>query len=100
VLQISSYWQPGTPITLDLAPGTDLLAALLKAKATSRRSGANELAALMPSAAGRRLGAAGRRVAAPGGRGQSNKALASGWPTGWRAGHWCPWAPRATARPR
>jgi predicted Rossmann fold flavoprotein len=49
VLQISSYWQPGTPITLDLAPGTDLLAALLKAKATSRRRAANELAALMPS---------------------------------------------------
>ncbi len=49
VLQISSYWQPGTPIHLDLAPGTDLLAALMKAKATSRRRVANELAALMPS---------------------------------------------------
>jgi len=48
VLQISSYWQPGTPITLDLAPGTDLLAALMKAKATSRRRVASELAALMP----------------------------------------------------
>ena len=33
VLQISSYWQPGTPIHLDLAPGTDLLASLMKAKA-------------------------------------------------------------------
>ena len=49
VLQISSYWQPGTPIHLDLAPGTDLLAALMKAKVTSRRRVANELAALMPS---------------------------------------------------
>ncbi len=49
VLQISSYWQPGTPIRLDLAPGTDLGSALTKAKATSRRLIANELAALVPS---------------------------------------------------
>jgi predicted flavoprotein YhiN len=49
VLQISSYWQPGTPIVLDLAPGTDLLAALTRAKATSRRRVVNELATLMPS---------------------------------------------------
>ncbi len=49
VLQISSYWQPGTPITLDLAPATDLLAVLTQAKATSRRRVAGELAALMPS---------------------------------------------------
>lgn len=49
VLQISSYWQPGTPITLDLAPGTDLLAMLTQAKATSRRRVASELATLMPS---------------------------------------------------
>ena len=49
VLQISSYWQPGTTIQLDLAPGTDLAAALLRAKATSRRRVANELATLMPS---------------------------------------------------
>jgi hypothetical protein len=49
VLQISSYWQPGTPITLDLAHGVDLLAVLTQAKATSRRRVASELAALMPS---------------------------------------------------
>jgi hypothetical protein len=49
VLQISSYWQPGTPIHVDLAPGTDLPDALTKAKATSRRRVANELATLMPS---------------------------------------------------
>jgi len=48
VLQISSYWQPGTPISLDLAPGTDVLSALTTAKATSRRLIANELAALVP----------------------------------------------------
>jgi predicted Rossmann fold flavoprotein len=49
VLQISSYWQPGTPISLDLAPGADLLAALTKAKAASRRLVVNELAGLVPS---------------------------------------------------
>jgi predicted Rossmann fold flavoprotein len=49
VLQISSYWQPGTPIQLDLAPGTDLPAALAKAKANSRRRIANELSTLMPA---------------------------------------------------
>lgn len=48
VLQISSYWQPGTPIVVDLAPGTDLMAALNQAKASSRRKVANELATLMP----------------------------------------------------
>ena len=48
VLQISSYWQPGTPIHVDLAPGTDLSAWLMKAKASSRRRVANELATLMP----------------------------------------------------
>ncbi len=49
VLQISSYWQPGTPIGLDLAPGTDLAAALSLAKAKSRRLIVNELASLVPS---------------------------------------------------
>jgi predicted Rossmann fold flavoprotein len=28
VLQISSYWKPGAPLTLDFAPGTDVAAAL------------------------------------------------------------------------
>ena len=49
VLQISSYWREGTPIRLDLAPDTDLPAQLLRAKATSRKLIANELAALVPS---------------------------------------------------
>ena len=49
VLQISSYWQPGTTIEVNLAPDTDLLAALTTAKAASRRLIANELAALLPS---------------------------------------------------
>ncbi len=49
VLQISSYWREGTPIRLDLAPGTDLPLALARAKATSRKLIANELAGLVPS---------------------------------------------------
>ncbi|MBP6395623.1 MAG: aminoacetone oxidase family FAD-binding enzyme, partial [Giesbergeria sp.] len=33
VLQISSYWQEGTPLSIDLAPGVDVAAALALAKA-------------------------------------------------------------------
>ena len=49
VLQISSYWQAGTPLRLNLAPGIDLPAALALAKATSRKLLANELATLVPN---------------------------------------------------
>ncbi len=49
VLQISSYWEPGTPLAIDLAPGTDLPGALAQAKARSKKLIANELATLVPS---------------------------------------------------
>jgi len=49
VLQISSYWQSGTPVRMDLAPGQDLSGALLQAKAHSRKRIANELAAHVPA---------------------------------------------------
>jgi len=49
VLQISSYWQEGTPLTIDFAPGTEVAAALSSAKARSRKRIANELATLVPS---------------------------------------------------
>ncbi len=49
VLQISSYWQPGTPIAIDLAPAEDLAAQLLDAKARSRKLIANELAGKVPA---------------------------------------------------
>jgi predicted Rossmann fold flavoprotein len=49
VLQISSYWREGSPIRLNLAPDTDLPAALARAKASSRKRIANELAQLVPS---------------------------------------------------
>ncbi|MEY4756657.1 MAG: hypothetical protein RJA34_1555 [Pseudomonadota bacterium] len=49
VLQISSYWQPGTPIRLNLAPGCDLLAKLQYAKQASRKLIINELSGLVPA---------------------------------------------------
>jgi predicted Rossmann fold flavoprotein len=48
VLQISSFWHPGNPVRIDLAPGHDLNAELLLAKRTSRRKLGNELAELIP----------------------------------------------------
>ena len=49
VLQISSYWQPGTPIRLNLAPDAEVAELLNRAKASSRKLIANELASLVPS---------------------------------------------------
>jgi predicted Rossmann fold flavoprotein len=49
VLQISSYWREGRAIRIDLAPDVDIHAELLRAKATSRKLIANELAAFVPS---------------------------------------------------
>ncbi len=49
VLQISSYWSAGAAIRLDLAPGHDLPQALARAKASSRRLVANELATFVPA---------------------------------------------------
>src|SRR5690606_5601756 len=48
VLQISSYWQPGTPITLNLSPEIDLAEALLQAKPGSRQQAGTVLAGLLP----------------------------------------------------
>ncbi|WP_411885415.1 NAD(P)/FAD-dependent oxidoreductase [Polaromonas sp. YR568] len=49
VLQISSFWREGQPIRINLAPGVDLPKLLLRAKATSKKLIANELATLVPS---------------------------------------------------
>jgi predicted Rossmann fold flavoprotein len=48
VLQISSYWTPGTPLRLDLVPGESLMERLVQAKSGSRRKLATELAHLLP----------------------------------------------------
>ncbi|MEH0165479.1 NAD(P)/FAD-dependent oxidoreductase [Roseateles microcysteis] len=49
ILQISSFWTEGQDLQLDLAPETDLAAALRDLKANSRRHLGNELATLLPS---------------------------------------------------
>ena len=49
VLQISSYWRPGQAIAIDLAPGIELQEELSRAKATSRKLIANEVATFVPS---------------------------------------------------
>ncbi|HQS33519.1 NAD(P)/FAD-dependent oxidoreductase [Polaromonas sp.] len=49
VLQISSYWREGQSVRMNLAPGQDLPAALLRAKASSKKLIANELASVVPS---------------------------------------------------
>ena len=48
ILQISSFWQPGSPLRIDLAPGVDLETMLTAAKQQSRRKLGNALAELMP----------------------------------------------------
>jgi predicted Rossmann fold flavoprotein len=49
VLQISSYWQDGATIRLNLAPEVDLPARLQEAKLRSKKLLGNELATLVPS---------------------------------------------------
>jgi predicted Rossmann fold flavoprotein len=49
VLQISSYWKPGAPLTLDFAPGVEIGDALREAKARSKKRIANELAQWVPA---------------------------------------------------
>ena len=48
VLQVSSFWREGQPVRINLAPGTDLTALLLRAKASSKKLIANELSSLVP----------------------------------------------------
>jgi len=48
ILQISSYWQPGQAISLDLAPGQSMSDQLLEAKAGSRQQLGNLLGTLWP----------------------------------------------------
>jgi len=48
ILQISSFWNPGEPIRLDLAPGRDLDDELVAAKPGSRQQLETVLAALWP----------------------------------------------------
>ncbi|WP_444633002.1 NAD(P)/FAD-dependent oxidoreductase [Cupriavidus oxalaticus] len=49
VLQISSYWKPGTPIAIDLFDGEDAAAWLLEQKSGSRKHLGNLLAQRLPA---------------------------------------------------
>ena len=48
VLQISSFWRAGHSLRVNLAPGQDLSQTLLRAKASSKKLIANELASVVP----------------------------------------------------
>lgn len=48
ILQISSYWQPGEVVSLDLAPGQDLSARLLEAKKGGKQQLGTLLSSLWP----------------------------------------------------
>jgi predicted Rossmann fold flavoprotein len=49
ILQISSFWQPGTPITLNLLPEMDLAQTLIEGKGTLKKQLGNLLAQWLPS---------------------------------------------------
>ena len=48
VLQISTFWRPGEPIEIDLAPGASLASGLAQARAASRQQLSTVLAELLP----------------------------------------------------
>ncbi|MBK8812213.1 MAG: NAD(P)/FAD-dependent oxidoreductase [Acidobacteria bacterium] len=56
ILQISNYWKPETPVTIDLLPGRDALS-LLRENAPSRQTLANFLAGHLPKSAAEVLSA-------------------------------------------
>ncbi|MBC3863216.1 NAD(P)/FAD-dependent oxidoreductase [Undibacterium jejuense] len=49
VLQISSYWQPGTPIRINLLPELDVAEDLIQAKTMTKKNLANYLAQYLPA---------------------------------------------------
>lgn len=49
ILQISSYWQPGTPILINLLPEMDVAEALIEGKATLKKQLGNVLSQWLPA---------------------------------------------------
>ena len=49
VLQISSYWQPGTAIRINLLPEVDVAEALIEAKTSTKKNLANYMAQYLPA---------------------------------------------------
>jgi predicted Rossmann fold flavoprotein len=49
ILQISSYWQPGTPIVINLLPELDLATTLIEGKSTIKKQLGNVLSQWLPT---------------------------------------------------
>jgi predicted Rossmann fold flavoprotein len=49
VLQISSFWQPGAPLAMDLVPGTDIGELLVQGKGTLKKNLGNLVAQWLPA---------------------------------------------------
>lgn len=49
ILQISSFWEPGTPLIINLVPEVDIAEALIEGKSSSKKNLANQLAQWLPS---------------------------------------------------
>ena len=49
ILQISSYWQPGTPIVINLLPDMDVTEALIEGKSTLKKQMGNVLSQWLPT---------------------------------------------------
>jgi predicted Rossmann fold flavoprotein len=49
ILQISSYWEPGTPIVLNLLPEMDVAEVLIESKTTQKKQLGNVLAQWLPA---------------------------------------------------
>ena len=49
ILQLSSFWQPGSPLRLNLLPQLDVAAHLIEAKVTVRKTLSNVMAQLLPA---------------------------------------------------
>ncbi len=49
VLQISSYWQPGAPLTIDLLPELDVAQTLIEGKSSLKKNLSNILSQWLPS---------------------------------------------------
>jgi predicted Rossmann fold flavoprotein len=49
ILQISSYWQPGTPIIINLLPEMDVTEALIEGKSTLKKQMGNVLSQWLPA---------------------------------------------------
>ncbi len=56
ILQISSYWRPGEPLAINLAPARDMTAALIEAKRAKRQAAVPVLAEYLPRRLANTLG--------------------------------------------